>query len=437
MSLSALKRRRRQVFYGWWMVTLGGFIGSLNKTAFNKGFPVFILPVQEAFDTSRATVSFVFSLSRSESGPTGPLAGWLIDRYGPRAILFVGAAMTGAGFLLLARMPNIWSFAVVYLGVITTGSNMGFSYSLSTLVNNWFHRRKGLAMSSYQAIDSFLPAFLVSVVALSIAHWGWRFTSTVIGIILLGVILPLSFFIKNTPEGMGLTMDGGPMRTEEGQPRDIRASGAMWQPSDDYGVVEAMRSPAFWMLNAATALRLAAKGGVILHIIPILVSKGTDKQTAAYMLSLFLFVSVPWYLIVGWLADRFSKNLVLAAASVSGALSFAVLASPFKSLWVFPAFILLFAVADASAPTNWAVLGDYFGRKTFSQLRGWVQLVNFPLVLVAPVFVGWWYDRHGSYTAPLWIFTIVFGLAALTFVVMRKPRRAILSLIHTGVVKGG
>ena len=437
MNLSALKRRRRHVFYGWRMVTLGGFVSSLSKTAVNKGFPVFILPVEETFGISRATVSLIFSLARAETGATGPLDGWLVDRFGPRAMLFVGAAMVGVGFLLLSHAPNAWAFGLVYLGLVTTGSNLGFSYSLASLVNNWFHRQKALAMSTYQAIDSLIPAMLVPVLALGIAVWGWQSISTIVGIILLVFILPASFLIRNTPESMGLAVDGEPGHASEGVQRLGPELKETRRVSLEYSVAGAMRTPAFWVLVSATALRLVAKSAVMLHIIPILVSEGADKKSAAYIFGLLLFVSAPLYVIIGWLSDRFPKHLVLSAASGSGTLSFALLASPLDSLWVVLAFVFLFAIADASAPSNWAVLGDYFGRKTFSQLRGWVQLVNFPLVLSAPVFVGWWYDHHGSYTAPLWIFTIVFGLAALTFVVMRKPRRAILSLIHTDMVEGG
>jgi OFA family oxalate/formate antiporter-like MFS transporter len=129
LKLSALAHPTSKMFYGWWMVILGGFLTSINKTAVNKGFPVFILPVEEYFGASRATVSFIFSLARSENGPTGPIAGWLVDRFGPRALLFVGASMTGVGFLLLGQTRSIWAFALVYLEIVTVGSNIGFSYS--------------------------------------------------------------------------------------------------------------------------------------------------------------------------------------------------------------------------------------------------------------------------------------------------------------------
>ena len=190
------------------MVTLGGFLTSLNKTAVNKGFPVFIIPVGETFGAGQATVSFVFALASSAGGPTGPIAGWLIDRYGPKAAVFVGTIMIGVGFLILAQTPSIWAFALVYLGLVTLGSNIGFSYAMAVLVNNWFYRRKALAMSSFQAIDSMLPAMLVPVLAFGIAVWGWQSISTAIGLILLAVVLPLSLRIKNTPESMGMAMDG-------------------------------------------------------------------------------------------------------------------------------------------------------------------------------------------------------------------------------------
>jgi MFS family permease len=221
---------------------------------------------------------------------------------------------------------------------------------------------------------------------------------------------------------MGLTMDGDPPAGMDGIPQAASKVTRVWTPPEDYSVRGAMRTPTYWVLVLGTALRLIAKSAIMLHIIPIIVSKGIDQQSAALIFSLLLFMSVPLYLVVGWLADRFPKNLVLVGASVAGTLSFALLASAWQSLWIVLIFVFLFSIAEASAPTNWAALGEYFGRKTFSQLRGFVQFANFPGVLLAPVFVGWWFDQQGSYTVPLWIFTGVFALGALTFAVMRNPQ---------------
>ena len=422
MNLAPLLARRPKIFLGWWMVSLGAFVTSINKTAVNKGFPVFILPVEEYFGASRATVSFIFSLARSENGPTGPVAGFLVDRFGPRIMIVIGAAMSGGGFLILGQTNNIWGFAAIYLGVVTIGSNLGFSYPMATLLNNWFYRQKAMAMSVFHAMDSVIPALLVPFTALSIAEFGLAFTFNTIGIVILVTVLPLTVFFKNTPESVGLTMDGDP---PGGTSAPIRSEGSKpasnWQPPAEFDLGPAIRTPAYWILMLGTAFRLIAKAAVMLHIIPILVSKGLNESTAVIVFSVLLFDTVPLYLVIGWVADRIPKNWVLMAAAVAGTASFALLASPLSDLWVVVVFVLLFSIAEASAPTNWAALGEYFGRRTFSRLQGFVQFANFPGVLLAPVFVGWWYDVQGSYTVPLWIFTLVFGFSALTFAVMRRP----------------
>src|SRR5438477_6819043 len=228
MRRSTHRVPRTPPFYGWWMVWLGGFLSSLNKTAINKGFPVFVAPVREGFGASNAAVALIFSLARAQSGPTGLLAGWFVDRFGPRRAVVVGALLSGGGFLALGYTTRLWAFGVLYLLVVTTGANLGFSYALATLMNNWFYRRKAFAMSAFQAVDSFVPAVLVGVVALAIAAWGWQPTAKVMGVVLLLVILPLSVFIKDSPESMGLTMDGDPPGGAPGPPRSPPARRPRW-----------------------------------------------------------------------------------------------------------------------------------------------------------------------------------------------------------------
>jgi MFS family permease len=426
MSQSTPRVPRPSPFYGWWMVWLGGFLSSLIKTAINKGFPVFVAPVREGFGASNAAVALIFSLARAQSGPTGLLAGWFIDRFGPRRAVLVGALLSGGGFLALGYTTRLWAFGVLYLLVVTTGANLGFSYALATLINNWFYRRKAFAMSAFQAVDSFVPAVLVGVVALTIAAWGWQPTAKVMGLVLLVVIVPLSFSITDVPERLGLTMDGDPPGGAQDPARPAtaqrhRRGTPSWRPPEEYSLGQTLHSWAFWNLTGGTALRLIAKTGATVHIIPIMASKGVSEQTAAWLFGLQLFVTVPLYLVLGWAADRFPKPSVLMWASLAGTASFALLASPFHGRSVLLAFICLFALCDASAPTNWAVVGEYFGRKTFSRLQGYIQFANFPGVLCAPVFLGWWYDHHHSYALPLWLYTGVSLVGALTFAVLKRP----------------
>ena len=430
LRLRALVRDRPQVFLGWWMVALAGFMASINGTAYNKGYVLLLIPVGKSLGTSRAAISLVFSLSRSEGGPIGPIAGWLIDRFGPKLLLFIGTIIAGSGWFLLSRTDSIWTFGLVYLTMITVGSDIAFNNGLSALVNNWFIRRRGLAMSTYLSMLSLGPAMLVPLLGLLIATEGWRTAAVVSGGTILTVVLPLGVLVRNTPESVGLSPDGRP--PPDGQPPKDGAGTTTSGPSQagsaanraDFGVGEALTTPTYWLMMVGTSCRLTAKSGVMLHIIPILVWKGVEEQTAAYIFGLILFLQVPFFLVAGWLADTFPKNLVLFAASLCGTAAFLALASPASSVWIVALFVFLFAVTETNGANNWVTLGDYFGRRAYGRLRGITHFMTSPGIFIAPVFAGWWYDRSESYALPLWVFTAIFAVSAISFGAMRKPARA-------------
>jgi OFA family oxalate/formate antiporter-like MFS transporter len=426
LNLGSMIPQRPRIFFGWWIVSLAGLVQSISSSAYNKGSVVFFLPVSESLGVSRASMSLVFALSKSEGGPIGPVAGWLIDRFGPKPLIFAGTIMAGTGFLLLAQAHSIWTFGLVYLAMITMGSDLAFSNGLSALINNWFHRRRALAMSSYLAISFLAPALLVPLLALLIASQGWRTAATVAGFTILGVALPLSLLVRNTPESKGLLPDGGPAElSSRGRRRNPeKRTSVIAGPPADYSLGEAVHTPSYWFLLVGTVLRLTAKAGLMQHIIPIMMSKGIEEQTAAFIFGLLLFVTVPFTLLFGWLADTLPKNLVLCVTAISGTAAFCLLASPLSSIWIVYLFVLLFAIAETSGSNNWATFGDYFGRKAYGRLKGITQLACSPGNLLAPYFAGLWWDRMQSYTLPLWVFTVFFGLGALSFGLMRRPKGA-------------
>ena len=360
---SARPGLKGRVFLGWWTVALAGVMHSINSAAYNKGFVVFLLPVSEGLGVGRASIALIFSLSRSEGGPVGPIAGWLIDRFGPKPVLFIGAIMSGGGFLLLARTENVWTFGAVYLGLITLGSDLAFSNALSALVNNWFHRRRALAMSSYHSISSLGPSILVPLLALLIAFQGWRTASFIAGLVILGSVLPLCFLVRSTPESVGLLPDGGPPRPSNAEGRRRRSSDG---PQADYPLGDALRTPAYWLLLTGSILRLTAKGGVILNIIPIMVWKGIDEQAAAFIFGFLLFLGVPLSLVFGWLADTLPKNLVLFGSAAAGTLAFP--AAGDSRRWVLGGFRLRSAVCD-SGDQRFQQLGDLWRLLRAASLR--------------------------------------------------------------------
>src|SRR5207249_3372019 len=116
--------------------------------------------------------------------------------------------------------------------------------------------------------------------------------------------------------------------------RRLRRTPPAWRPPEEYSLRQTVRSWAFWNLTGGTALRLLAKTGATVHLLPILASKGVSEQTAAFLLGGELFLTVPLYLVLGWAADRFPKPSVLMWASLAGTAAFALLAVPWHGIGV-------------------------------------------------------------------------------------------------------
>jgi MFS family permease len=127
---------------------LGGLTAllTLGSGIFFNGFGGFFKPLAAGFGWSRAETSLAFALSRLEGGLEGPLAGWLIDRLGPRRLIVFGVTSVGLGYILLSQIDSLWMFYTVYGGFLSIGFNTGFFSPCQTATVTWFRRRRGAAV---------------------------------------------------------------------------------------------------------------------------------------------------------------------------------------------------------------------------------------------------------------------------------------------------
>ena len=119
LTFQRLSNQARGAFYGWRMVAAGSAMRMLGGGFHLYGFTIFFLPIPSELGLSRAATSLVFSLARAEGAIEGPLAGYVIDRYGPRPMMIAGILLSGLGYMLLATVQSYAAFLAVYPGVIS------------------------------------------------------------------------------------------------------------------------------------------------------------------------------------------------------------------------------------------------------------------------------------------------------------------------------
>ena len=105
---------------------------------------------------------------------------------------------------------------------------------------------------------------------------------------------------------------------------------------------EAIKTASFWKVAAFHGLRNIPYAGVNVHFVPLLVWKGLDESTAAFLLGLMSFSAVVARPLTGWLGDRWSKQKIAATGVFLGGVGLGV---------------LLWAIFTDGGSARWWVLG--------------------------------------------------------------------------------
>ncbi|MBI2166595.1 MAG: MFS transporter [Chloroflexi bacterium] len=434
--LSRVLKTRKRVFYGWWIVAAGSGL-TLTGAMHGYGFSVFFLPLSQSLGLSRTATSLVFAAARLEGGFEAPIAGRLIDRFGPRAMLAAGAALAGLGYILLGLIVrDFWSFLLVYVVVLSTGFSVGFFSALQVAYNTWFHKYRATVLGTLAASNRAGAFLLVPAISFLVYRLGWQTTAIIVGVIIIVVVVPLAQVFRRSPESMGLLPDGAvltpvtsPRHSSEPAERKPKAS------DHDFTLSEAMKTSAFWLMTLAQGVRAAALGAVLVHAVPMLVWKGAGRQEAANLLGTMALIGMPGALIMGRLADRLNKRVLIALGSIAGGLALLILNGAGET-WHLYGFIILYAAAESTNAVMIAIVGDFFGRKHFATLRGVMQFFSTFPSFGMPVYAGWVWDRTDSYTLALVPFAMAAVVAAVLYLMLRPPKVPASVSVPAGVSRG-
>ena len=429
----------QRVFYGWWIVSISAAIDSLKHGTFNRGFSAYVNPMSRELGVGVGVFSLAEMLGRMEGGLQGPLLGWLNDRFGPRLIMVLGGVTSGLGFILLSVSSSYVYFLLIFVGLMSLGFRAGYNNALMPAINQWFRRHRALAMA-VAGMGSPLGGIIIApAVGLLVVEIGWRPIAFASGALILAVVVPLALFVHRSPESRGVLPDGDkPLESAararaagnggkpESAPYEFRAS-----PGEpDFTAREAMKTTAYWVLVLAVGLRNTVHSGMQWLFVPIIVwfltgegrAEDDASRIAALMLGLLSLSSLILNPLVGWLGDNLSKQKLSALAMIGGALSLGALLNHSGALWQVYIFVILLAVSETANPLAWAIMGDFFGRRSYATLRGWQHLPDQLMSMSTPVWMGFIYDHTGSYYWALLPLAVIYSLAAVGYWVIPRPK---------------
>ena len=210
VGLSETKRP----FYGWIALSGVSLVAFVVGGAFVYSYGVFLPVMCEEFGWSRAVVSVGLMLGMLVFSLPGPLTGVLITRFGPRINIVLGSLVAALGMAGMSIVQEVWHVYLVY-GIAGLGAGGAGSLACVTVANNWFARKRSLAIGTFTAAAGLGGFAFPAIDAVLITSIGWRMSWPVLAVILfvVGSLIAGLILIRKSPEEMGQVPDGVPVES--------------------------------------------------------------------------------------------------------------------------------------------------------------------------------------------------------------------------------
>jgi MFS family permease len=364
------------------------------------GLPFYYDFMVQQFGWTRAQVTSGNALSKLVVGPIfGFLAGWVVDRFGPRRMMLIGILMAGAALVGLGWISSLGLFYFFYL-FNALGYVCGGPLPNQVLLTQWFDRSRGKAMGfAYLGIG--IGGATVPWIAHTLAQqFGWQASLRILGLSIVVVSLPLVLMLKERPARTNVSA--------------VKSASPM----------AAFKRWSFYLLTLGSMCSIAAVSGTQQNLKLFLsLDRHFTQRDAASVLSLVLAFSIAGRLLIGWLADRFSKKYVmlLTYLLVAAGIPLMFLGTTRLTLYISGAIFGIGLGGDYMIIP--LITADIFGIEILGRLLGVILTAGGIADAVAPWLIGRLRDSSGDYRESCFVlvgFALLGGLAVLGLPARRR-----------------
>lgn len=394
-------------FHGYAIVAIA-FIIMLAIYGINYSFGIFFKPILAEFGWTRAMTAGAFSLAWIVTGFISIFLGALNDRLGPRIVMSLCGLFSGLGYFLMSQINSLWQLYIFY-GVVLGAGISAFIPMVST-VARWFVHRRSM-MTGIVAAGIGVGALIVPPLAnLLIAHYEWRTSYMILGIIVIVVVISCSQFLKRDPMQMGQLPHG------ESEAIEARFKSEVVP----FSLKEAVGTRQFWMVF----LMLFSSGfclyAIQVHLVPHVTDMGISASSAATILATMGGASVVGRAVLGSIGDRIGNRraYLLGYVLLWAALLWLI---PSRELWHFYLFAVIFGLAYGNCDTQQSPLvATLFGLTSHGLIFGVVSFGYSIGSAMGPFIAGYIYDMTSNYQMAFLICALI-GVVGITLSLLLRP----------------
>lgn len=412
-----------KLFYGWLIVAVGFFTLFLATGARNA-FGVFVIPMSEELEWTRSQVSAAGAIGILMNGLTQPFLGRLYDKFGGRVVISISLAVLGISTMLMSQINSIWVLIVLFGFVSSTALSGASLVTVHAMIARWFYRRRGMALSLCSAGPSAGALILVPLATYLIITANWRVAWFVLGAFIFFLALPLALLIfRNNPEDIGEIPEGRISAATKGN-----TSGASNQPEPPLATqtwTDSLRSPPIWQLSGAYFVCGMTTLIISFHYVPFALDRGTSPGEAAAAFGLMGGLNIVGVIIIGFLADKFSRKNLLGTVYAIRFTAYVMLVTLPGSVGIWGFAILAGLSWVATPPLTTSLTADIYGLRNLGTLGGVSTFAHQIGGAISVLMAGFLYDRLGAYEIPFALAGAMLIIASIASFSIKERRYSI------------
>jgi MFS family permease len=367
--------------YRWVVVGVSTAVNAL-AWGLRATFALFYVAILDELAWGRGPTALGYSLNWLGFVVFAPIAGWLFDRWGARAVVTIGGLTLGVALALTAGMTSLAQYYLCF-GLLGASGLACMIIPSTTIVTRWFVRSRGTAMGILSAGNSAGAVAFYPVNAWLIVTLGWRGALMAFGCAVAIATVSLALLYRDPP------LD---------EPRGLDPERARLTP-EAWTLGRASRSLRLWAAFSMTALGVIGYQIMATHQVAHAVDRGFQQATVVWLFAFGAGCMMAGNLLGGWLSDRLGRGWVFALGSVvaiAGIGCLALIRGPHDL-----ALLVLYTVSGFGFGMRIAQLStipaDAFPGPHLGAILGVVQAGGGLGGAIGPFLGGWLFDVTGSY----------------------------------------
>jgi oxalate/formate antiporter len=400
-----------------WVQLLLGVIAMMAISSPQYVWTLFTGPLNQKLGTTLAELQWTVSLLVILQTWFSPFQAYLVDRFGPRLLISVGALMSGGSWILAAWASNLWALYLTY-GVIG-GFGTGIIYvGIIGLMVRWFPDRRGLATGLAAAGYGFGAFFTSFPIDSMIKSSGYAYTLVVWGCVQAVIGVLAAQWLHTPPENYAATS------AAQATPVAAQQAGRSFTPQ------EMLRSPIFYLLFVMMSMMSTSGLMVVFNVGPFAKDFGVANMLVMGMAALPLSLTLsrltngltrPFF---GWVSDRIGRESTMAIAfsleCVAILILFAFINQP--ALFVVLTGLVFFGWGEIFSLFP-STLTDTFGPKFAATNYGFLYIAQGVGSILAGPAAAFLKETTGSWNAVFVVVAVLDAATAILAITVLKSMR--------------